>query len=206
MQWKIAAALFLFVCVAPIVSAQQAPPPVVVFWEDRFPLADTSAPSRKDLAAALPGAEIVATDKLDDALRRKETKLFVLPFGSAFPETSWPAIHGFLSRGGNFLSIGGRPFMRPAYWDGNQWKLRAEAAVYAKQLFINEYQSTAGSEGLKWLSNEDFAHLSIPSFSWARAWSLEVRLSDEDLYPRGGSAGRIDARLTALGWGTRDGR
>ncbi|HWQ03548.1 MAG TPA: hypothetical protein VNL38_03625 [Candidatus Nitrosotenuis sp.] len=207
MRARVFFAILVIVFLLPaFIAGQQAPASVVVFWEDGFPAFDTSAPARKDLAAALPGAEFVTTEKLGDALARSETRLLIMPFGSAFAETGWPAIHSFLTRGGNLLSLGGRPFTRPAYWDGKQWQLRVETTAYAKQLLINEYQPTPGSESLKWLPNEDLAHWKIPVFSWLRAWSLEVRLSDEDLYPRGGSAGRIDARLAAFGWGTREGR
>jgi hypothetical protein len=199
---------FCTVCVAAQAppKAQAPQPPVVVFWEDGFPAGDTAAPKRADLAAAIPDSSFASSEQLADALARTETRLLVLPFGSVFPEENWQSISAFLERGGNLLVLGGQPFTRPAYREEKVWKLRASTLAYAKKLFINEYQSTPGSRGLQYQANEDVAPLRLPVFDWARAYSLTIRLSDEDLYPRGGSAGSIDARLVPLAWGTSAGR
>jgi len=45
----------------------------------------------------------------------------------------------------------------------------------------------------------------LPRFDWISSYGLVARLSAVDLYKRGGSAGSIDARLDALGWGVKDG-
>jgi hypothetical protein len=132
--------------------------------------------------------------------------LLILPFGSGFPEAQWPAIHAFLKRGGNLIVLGGQPFTRAAFLAEKIWKLRPPRLAFAKQLFINDYQATPGSQGLTWKANPSFEFLRLPEFRWARSFSPVIRLSDEDLYPRGGSAGSIDARLDALAWGTRDAR
>jgi len=203
---------FLLIAIALPSFAQQraqtqAPAsPVVVFWEDAFPVADTAAPSRAVLTSLLPEAAFTNAQQLSDALAREETRLLVMPFGSAFPEDQWRAIYAFLERGGNLLVVGGRPFTRPAYFADNAWKLRSARPVFAKQLFINEYQVTPGSQGQDFRVNEDFSFLDLPSFEWKQAYSMTIRLSDEDLYPRGGSTGGIDARLNALAWGVQDGR
>ncbi|MBI3483648.1 MAG: hypothetical protein HY012_00640, partial [Acidobacteria bacterium] len=187
-------------------SQQKAQPPVVVFWEEGFPVADTAAAARADFAAVVPDSFFASAEQLADALARAETRLLVLPFGSAFPEEHWQTISAFLERGGNLLVLGGQPFTRPAYRAEKLWKLRPSTLAYTKKLFINEYQSTPGSRGLQFQTNEDVSPLRLPAFDWARAFSLTIRLSDEDLYPRGGSAGSIDARLVPLAWGTSAGR
>ncbi|MCL4523618.1 MAG: hypothetical protein M1453_00120 [Acidobacteria bacterium] len=184
---------------------QKAQPPVVVFWEDGFPAADMAAPVRAELAA-VPNSFFASSEQLSDALARAETRLLVLPFGSTFPEEQWPAIFAFLERGGNLSVLGGQPFTRPAYREEKIWKLRAPTLAFAQKLFINEYQSTPGSRGLQFQPNKDVPQMNLPAFDWARAFSLTIRLSDEDLYPRGGSAGSINARLTPLAWGTSSGR
>ncbi len=186
-------------------AAEQKPQPVIVFWEDGFPAPDTAPPARADLAA-ISNSTLVAGEQLTDALARMETRLLVLPFGSAFPEEQWPSIFAFLERGGNLLVLGGKPFTRPAYRVEKIWKLRAPTLAFAQKLFINEHQPTPGSRGLQFQKNEDVPQLNLPAFDWARAFSLTIRLSDEDLYPRGGSAGSIDARLTPLAWGTSNRR
>lgn len=210
MRAKAGIPLVICLCLAGAFAQAQAPSPkpaaVVVFWEDTFPAADSPAPRRGQLEALLRGAEFAGAQHLGEALRAGETRLLVLPFGSAFPETQWPAISAYLERGGNLLVLGGQPFTRPAYREKEQWRLRPATLAYAQKLFINEYQATPGSQGLQFQRNDDFSFLDVPAFEWTRAWSLKVRLSDEDLNPRSGSGGTIDARLDALAWGAREGR
>lgn len=178
----------------------------VVFWAAGFPVADTVAPDRTVLAA-LPRAEFVDEEKLREALAAESTRLLVMPFGSPFPAEAWQDIHRFLESGGNLLVIGGRPFTRPAYKEkSGAWELGAANQAYARELFLNDYQETPGSSEAVFTANEDFAFARVPSFAWKRAWSATVRLSDEELYPREGSAGTIDARLDTLAWGVKGGR
>ncbi len=180
-----------------------SPAPVVLFWEEGFPTADTAAVSRAALASLLPDAFYATSQQLSEALARSETRLLVLPFGSAFPEEHWETIYKFLQQGGSLLVLGGQPFTRAAYHEQSGWKLRPLRLAFAKQLFINEYEPTPGSQGLQFQTHEDFSFLDLPAFDWARAYSLKVRLSDEDLYPRGGSAGTLDTRLEPLGASAR---
>ncbi len=178
---------------------------VVVFWEDGFPSADSAAPSRGDLNSILPGAAFISAEGLSDALTSEETGLLVLPYGSAFPEKQWDAIHKFLERGGNLLVLGGKPFTRAVYKDGGAWRMRPAIQSFARSLFLNDYQETPGSDEAKFTANEDFSFLKLPAFSWTRAWSATVRLTDEDLYKREGSAGTLDTRLDPLAWGVSNG-
>ena len=204
------ALLALFVLLAAASAAAQSPAAhtsaAVLFWEDGFPSADTAAPAHGDLAALLPGARAVASDGLADALATLETRLLVLPYGSAFPEAAWPSILKFLDRGGNLLVLGGKPFTRPARKTGDHWELRPPRIQFAEKLFINEYQETPGSRGLDFQVNPAAAPLEPSAFAWNRAFSATIRLTDEDLYPREGSAGSIDARLVPLAWGVSSGR
>src|SRR6185436_18727513 len=175
----------------------------VVFFEPGFPAADTAAIPRDALAAALPGATFADARTLPARLGR--ARLLVLPFGSAFPEPAWPAIHGFLERVGNLLVLGGKPFARAAFRDGDGWHLRPESGRFTRELLIDQYQSTPGSSGLAFETNPD-RPLSIARFEWARAFSAIVHLSARDLYARDGSTGSRDARLDPLAWGVAAGR
>ena len=185
-------------------TAAKPKPSVVVFWEDGFPAADTAQPRREQLAALLPAAGFTPLAQLDEALSANETRLLVLPFGSAFPESAWPDIFQFLERGGNLLVIGGRPFTRAAYQDNNVWHLRAPDQAFARTLFLNYYAETPGSDGLHYMPNAQFQFLNLPAFAWKRAWSLTARLSEEGLYPRQGTAGTLDTRFDTLAWGTSE--
>jgi hypothetical protein len=189
-------------------SAQK--PAVIVFWEDGFPAADTAQPSRGQLSAMIPGAAFANAEHLSDALSSEEMKLVVMPYGSAFPEEAWPAIHNYLERGGNLLVLGGRPFTRAGYKEKGKnngaWQLRPAIQAFARSLLLNDYQETPGSDAAAFTANEDFSFLGLQTFAWKRAWSATVRLTDEDLYHREGSAGSLDARLDTLVWGVANGR
>jgi hypothetical protein len=202
---KVLAALCLAitVCVAPL--AAQSTAKVVVFYEAGFPVADSAAASASQLGTFLPGAQLSSSEQLPDLLRSPATGLLVLPYGSAFPEKTWPDIFQFLQRGGNLLVLGGRPFTHAAYRDASGWHLREYGVRFTRPLMIDQYQLTGGSDGLQFETNPDIP-LELPRFSWKQAFSPVIRLSAVDLYQRGGSAGSIDARVDALVWGTREGR
>jgi hypothetical protein len=177
----------------------------VVLSEPGFPAADTVAPSAKQMAALFPGARFTVVGKIAPLLSDQTTRLLVLPYGSAFPEESWPDIFAFVKRGGNLLVLGGRPFTRAAYHDADGWKLRAYRVRFAGALMIDQYQTAPGSDGLQFQANPDVI-VQLSAFTWAHAFSPVIRLSAVDLYHRGGAAGSIDARLDALAWGIKDGR
>src|SRR5450759_1580596 len=177
----------------------------VVFSEAGFPAADSAGPAAHQFAALLPGARFAPAGQLATLLKDPATRLLVLPYGSAFPEESWPEIFAFLKNGGNLLVLGGRPFTRSAYHDATGWKLRDYSVRFARALMIDQYQTTPGSDGLRFQPNPDLP-LQLPRFAWGRAFSPVIRLSAVDLYHRGGAAGSIDARLDPLAWGIKDGR
>ncbi|HTV59481.1 MAG TPA: hypothetical protein VMJ93_11480 [Verrucomicrobiae bacterium] len=177
----------------------------VVFQESGFPAFDTSAPSRAELENLLPRSIFVNAEELPQALADPATQLFVLPYGSAYPEADWDAIYAYLQRGGNLLVLGGRPFSRAAYWDAAGWHLREYSVRATIPLRIDQYQQTPGSPGLSFKTNPDVVTKLSP-FDWNAAFSPILHLTDSDVYNRQGSSGRIDSRLDTLAWGTRDGR
>jgi len=178
---------------------------VLVFAEPAFPVADSGAPSPQRTAALFSSAAVSDANHLGDELRLPSTRLLVLPYGSAFPEDCWPAIQQFLERGGNLLVLGGRPFTRAAYRDAQGWHLRDYSVRFIRPLMIDQYQQTPPSDDLEFQPNPETG-LELAAFRWKRAFSPVIRLSAVDLYPRGGAAGSIDARLDALAWGVKDGR
>jgi hypothetical protein len=200
MERKSLSFLLALILISVIVSAQSK---IVVFEEPGFPAADSAPAPESVLRAALPNAQFASAADLKQQL--SSANLLVLPYGSSFPEDGWAEIQSFLQRGGNLLVLGGRPFARAAYRDGNTWKLRDYSVRYTRPLMIDQYQDTPGSDGLKFESNPDVA-FSVPQFGWKKAFSPIIHLSAVDLYNRGGSAGSIDANLHALAWGMKDGR
>ena len=177
----------------------------IVLFQPGFPTADSAAANPKQLAGWLTGARLVSADELPSAVSDPAVQLLVLPYGSAFPEADWEGIYSYLQRGGNLLVLGGRPFSRSAYRDGNGWRLRDYSVRFSRSLMIDQYQPTPGSDGLRFERNPD-QPLQLPQFAWKGGYSPIIRLSAVDLYKRGGTAGSLDARLDALAWGVKDGR
>jgi len=167
--------------------------------------ADFPTFSQEQLQRSLPKARFASTAQLAALLGDSSSRLLVMPYGSTFPEADWSAIYSFLQRGGNLLVLGGRPFTRAAFYDSTGWHLRDYSVRFIRQLAIDQFQTTPGSDGLDFQNNPDVP-LSLPHFSWQRAFSPIIRLSAVDLYNRGGATGSIDARLDPLAWGTKEGR
>lgn len=195
--------LGLLLCAPPIPAQDWSS--IVALREAGFPVADAPSVSNAQLEKILPGARFASADQLGALLADPGSRLLVLPYGSAFPEQNWSAIFSFLERGGNLLVLGGRPFTRAAYHDAAGWHLRDYGVRFIRQLGIDQYQATPGSDGLEFQDNPDVT-FSAPHFSWQRAFSPVIRLSYVDLYNRGGAAGSLDARLDPLAWGVKDGR
>ena len=177
---------------------------VKVFQEPGFPSADTSGLSSSQMSTLFAGASFVTAQELDSALSDAQTHLLVLPYGSAFPETAWSALRAYLGRGGDLLVIGGRPFTRAAYQEAGAWKLRPYSVRFIRELRVDQFQQTPGSADLVYLPNAN-AVTQLPPFSWQHSFSPILHLSSSRVSDREGSAGRIDARIDALAWGTRNG-
>lgn len=176
----------------------------VVLNERDFPVADSEAVSVPALQQAFSGARFVAAAQLSDALDDKSTTLLVLPYGSAYPEASWPGILRYLDRGGNLIVLGGKPFTRAAFQSGNGWQLRAPGVAESLELFIADYQTTPGSSGLRFEPDTD-VQPTLPQFAWKQAFSPVIRLSATLLLPAElGSTGSEDAAITTLVWGSQD--
>src|ERR1039458_1482695 len=100
---------------------------VVVFVESGFPTVDSLPISMGALSQGFSGARIVGFAGLGAALEDQGTQLLVLPYGSGYPETAWPAIMRYLERGGCLIVLGGKPFTRAVYKDGAGWRVRQES-------------------------------------------------------------------------------
>ncbi len=181
----------------------QAQGTTVIFQEKDFPVVDSTPVAEGALQQGFADARMVGAAGLGDALADQGTELLVMPYGSSYPETAWPAILRYLERGGNLIVLGGKPFTRAAYLTGHGWQLRAPGVAASLELFIADYQQTPGSAPLRFEANPD-VQPTLPEFAWTRAFSPVIRLSATALFPsESGSTGYEDAALTALAWGTR---
>jgi hypothetical protein len=202
---RLISCLFLLLVFRPAALHAQKFPSSVIWFEPSVSSADSAAPSSAQLAEIFPGAHIVATEQLAAQLSDPQTRLLILPLGSVVPEAAWSAISDFAHRGGNLLVLGGRPFTRSAYHDASGWHLRDYSTRFTRIMLIDQYQSTPGSAGATFTPNPDIP-VDLPHFSWKLAFSPIIRLSTNDLYPRGGSAGSLDVNLDTLVWGVSNGR
>jgi len=189
----------------PFTSRAQQYPSVVIWSEAGLPSADSAVATPAQLAQIFPAARLASTDQLTAQLADPQTKLLVLPQGSVIPEAAWSPINDYLHHGGNLLVLGGRPFTRAAYRDPSGWHLREYSTRFARPLLIDEYQATPGSDGATFTPNPEIP-IDLPHFAWKQAFSPIIRLSTNDIYNRGGSAGTLDVNLDALVWGVTNGR
>jgi hypothetical protein len=188
--------------VAVVLSGAALAGPVVVFEEKGFPVADSAPVPAALLHRVFQGADFTGADRLARTLQNPSAKLLVLPYGSAFPEAQWPAIHAFLVRGGNLLTLGGRPFTRPVLREGRRWTSLPETYAFARRLLISDYQTTPGAAGLTRVA----ARPELGSLVWNEAYSAVIRLSQQETAKRAGGSGTFDATERALVWGDKDGR
>jgi hypothetical protein len=189
--------IFSLVCA----SSAQTTPAVVVFNQPGFPVIDTAPLPDALLHQAFPNAQFVAAAELAKQLAGNGATLLILPYGSAFPEQQWSAIHNFLLRGGNLLTLGGRPFTRPVRAEDQQWKPLPETYAFARQLLISDYQQTPGSSTASPAVNRDEADQALAQLRWHRAYSVVVRFGQQETSPRVGASGTFDAELKTLLWG-----
>lgn len=178
---------------------------VVILQETGLPAADTTAPSATMLHTLFPDAQFTSAAELPTRLSNADSRLLVLPYGSAFPEDAWPQMLAYLNRGGNLLVLGGRPFTRAAYRDNSGWHLRDYNVRFIQQLGIDNFTTLAGSEGLEFQANNDLT-TQLPAFSWSHAYSPILHLSSAETDARAGAAGYLSARLDVFAWGVKDGR
>jgi hypothetical protein len=197
-------ALFCLVASATNLSAQTSPG-IVILDEPGLPAIDTAPVPMPLLHQALPTAIFSPASELNRNLSDQPTGLLILPYGSAFPLDQWPAIKQFLAHGGNLLTLGGRPFTRPAQFENGQWQLLPETYAFARELLISDYQETPGSSHLASIINKDEASGDFSLLQWQRAYSMVIRLSQQENSTRIGASGTFDSQLKTLLWGTSGG-
>ena len=179
---------------------------IVILDEPGLPAIDTAPVPMNLLHQALPEAKSSSATELERSLGDKSARLLVLPYGSTFPLDQWNSIQKFLARGGNLLTLGGRPFTRPARFENGAWRVLPETYAFARELLISDYQETPGSSHLVPMLNKDEAVGNFSEIKWQRAYSMVIRLSQEETSARVGASGSIDSQLKTLLWGTSEGK
>jgi hypothetical protein len=177
----------------------------VVFEERYFPTVDTVPISKGLLHRAFGTAKFASADRLSAALADPKANVLVLPYGSGFPRERWSDIRKFLLRGGNLVTLGGRPFTRPLARTNGRWQIQPETYAYARQLLINDYQTTARSDATVTEAGS-IEQYGLTAMRWQRAYSMSIRLSQKETAKRVGASGTFDAVLNPLVWGVSHGQ
>ena len=206
-----AAALFLVLVAAGKGHSAPLPPPsrdggarILVFRVPGFPTVDAPEIPGATLDQALAGQTVTvagSADGLSKALAGGESDILVLPYGSAFPLESWPAIKTFLKGGGNLVVLGGAPFEQPVRSGAaGAFAPATRQPTFAHELLIGPVDRidsgdiasprVAAVEGSGWT-----AALPRPAHTFA----LTVRLATrKDMPGEHGSEGPRDAVLRPL--------
>jgi hypothetical protein len=206
-------ALFLAaLCSRPAAAGSPAEPAwtprALVFRAPGFPTVDAPAIDDTALATALAGLPVETLDSpaaLALRLERADHEVLVLSYGSAFPLEAWPAIRGFVKKGGGLVVLGGAPFHQPVRQekagDGTRYVLGPRQPTFAHEFLIGPSDEldarwyAAPLKGTAAAGGEWDGALPEPK----RTWALTVRLAThEDLPGEGGTAGPRDGVVRPL--------
>lgn len=136
--------------------------------------------------------------------------LLILPYGSAFPRDSWPAILAFLERGGSLLSLGGVPFRVPVALDAaKKWVPGEPTTAYHRRLGVTQSAQVAG-QPLRTLKPANrgsrSAEIVASGSAFSRAFPLTLRLSSVKDFPsEDGSTGPREAVVLPIVVAEEDG-
>jgi len=181
-------------------------PRVAVLWEPGLAAADAERPDEVDLRTALADCDAAWLSAADLAaqLARDRFDVLLLTAGSAFPKPAWPAIHAYLSRGGNLVNLGGVPFAVPAVLEGASWRHEIRQTTFHRLLGITQAHPVDIAPGSEFRMVRPHAWTyallrDLASSGATRAWGLSVRLTSSKLFPdEDGSEGPRDAVLEGL--------
>ncbi|MBK8810608.1 MAG: hypothetical protein IPN69_07720 [Acidobacteria bacterium] len=168
---------------------------IIVFQEKGFPIVNGFEGAEAALDSALRGHRVVFADsaRLPQALAAG-ADLFVNPYGAAFPKSAWPAIFGYLSKGGNLLNLGGVPFAVPVA----NGRAETRQVNFHKRLGI--LQSFECVPAITYRS--DVLNALPESIRVKRCFALYPKLTTRVDFPdESGSDGTREATLSALAHG-----
>ena len=173
---------------------------IIVFWEEQFPFVEGVKLTRNFIADALKNHNIIFADadQLKTALAETNVDLFINPFGSAFPKTSWTAILKYLQAGGNFFNFGGKAFAVPVKKNNGVWKAETAQVNYHKRIGILQYTEETGSAYSTLETNiEPLKKMSLDFI--VDVYETYPRLTTGVDFPEeSGSDGQREAKLEAL--------
>ena len=180
-----------------------------LFLAPGFPTVDAPTITAATLEPALSGLPVYRAETpaaLTDLLADPRVRVLILPYGSAFPVESWPAIRHFLGTGGGLVVLGGAPFHEPVRSSGGGngsarggWIRDPRQPTFARALLIGPAEPWQRGPGR-------YVTRLVPSTGWTEpfpdastTWALTVRLATrKDTPVEDGSAGPRDAVVRPL--------
>ena len=190
-------------------SAQSAPPGpsrprVAVFSEAGFPAVDIEAIPEAALRDALAGLDVdlLSGGRLTSDLARSRYDVLVMPFGSAYPEASWPAVLRFLEDGGSLVNVGGRAFAVPVSRQGSVWRIQPESSACYKALGFTHIFQVPAATVARWATAP--AAPAVPEalasgFHADAVFEADIRLTNTKEFPdEDGSDGPREGRVQPL--------
>jgi hypothetical protein len=176
---------------------------ISVFQESGFPTVDAMPWSWSALQRSLTSAGPIQKLTLQEILQTQltQTKLFVLPYGSAFPKALWAVLWNYLNRGGNLLYVGGRPFELPCLKQNSHWRKEIPQTAYHQSLGIEQLNEIDSSRIQGTEIADELKIFEIKNFPKINAFALMTRFTEIDDEERCGATGPMDAELHPLVWG-----
>jgi Beta-galactosidase len=154
---------------------------VVVFWQPGFPTIASRPLDRATLSTALqPVAENLAFLDLQ-ALQAPEalenTKLLVLPYGSAVPADAWTGIDAYLQHGGNLLILGGQPLRVPVTQTGATFAQGRPQDSYARTLDLRHTYEVPVAQDAHFSWKPGYAFETTPKVQAEKFFTVEGHLN-----------------------------
>lgn len=197
-------------------SAQAPPAPphgprVAVFFEAGFPSIDIEPIPESAIREALAGIDMtfLGAGRLSTDLDASRFDVLVMPFGSAFPEASWPAILLFLEAGGSWVNLGGRPFAVGVSGGAGSWRAGPESSACYKALGFTHIFEVPATAVASWAVPAGATPAPPPALAAGfRAdviYAADIRLTSTKSFPEeDGSDGQREGRVQPLVVGLDD--
>jgi len=190
-------------------SAQPAPtaphrPRVAVFFEAGFPSIDVGPIPEAALREALAGldVEFLGAGRLSAEIDPARYDVLVMPFGSAYPEESWPAILRYLEKGGSWVNVGGRPFAVAVSRGAAGWQTQPESSAGYRALGFTHVFQVPGSAVATWAAAASAPAVPASLASGFHAdvvYEADIRLTNTKRFAdEDGSDGQREGRMQPL--------
>lgn len=172
----------------------------LIFYDPQFPYPG-ERPQPGIVRQWSQGMTPVDAAGLSEALEDKRTASLVYLHGPYFPKAAWPALLGFLRRGGGLVSLGGAPFKNPVEDREGSWTELGEMTAYHQQLLIHEALAVDSAPIDRLVGTEELPLFVGKErlFKVSATYGLVLHVSkSRDIPAESGSNGPMDARIYPL--------